>query len=142
MRGDAGAGEIRIRSRVLQRMIRHARQEAPLECCGLLSGLGDEIDRAHPLTNQSRSRTQFSVPPAELFCFFKELRESGRIHLGIYHSHPASSCLPSAKDVKEFHYPEASYWIISLEGATPKVCCYLWQGGGFRETAFRVEPPR
>ena len=34
-----------IDRKVLEQMIQHARHTYPLECCGLLSGLGEAIDR-------------------------------------------------------------------------------------------------
>lgn len=121
-------------------MIQHARHTYPLECCGLLSGSGEAIDRVRKTSNQSRSSKEFSVPPEELFAFFKELRQTGRRHLGIYHSHPWSESLPSDRDEAECHYPEVSYWIISLKTDEPDVGCFKWHQGGFERVPFRVVP--
>lgn len=131
---------VSIRAGVLEQMIQHARRAYPRECCGLLSGLGDAIDGARQTLNQSPGSRQFSVPPEQLFSFFRELRQKGRRHLGIYHSHPRSESLPSARDELEFHYPEISYWIISLEKDEPEVGCFKWDRGGFERIAFEVVP--
>jgi proteasome lid subunit RPN8/RPN11 len=127
-----------IHWKVLDQMIKHARHAYPLECCGLLSGSGEAIDGALQTSNQSRSSQEFSVPAEELFAFFKELRQRGRRHLGIYHSHPRSEGLPSALDQFEYHYPEVSYWIISLKEDEPKIGCFKWRQGEFERVSFRV----
>jgi proteasome lid subunit RPN8/RPN11 len=131
---------VSIHPRVLEQMIQHARRAYPRECCGLLSGFGEAIDGARQTPNQSRSSRQFSVPPEQLFAFFRELRQKGRRHLGIYHSHPRSESLPSARDEEGFHYPEVSYWIISLKEDEPEVGCFKWHRGGFERIAFEVIP--
>ena len=119
-------------------MIEHARRAYPRECCGLLSGSAETIDHARPTPNQCDSATRFSVPAQELFAFFKELRQTGRRHLGIYHSHPRSEGLPSARDESEFHYPEVSYWIVSLQEDEPDVGCFQWRRKDFEKVPFRV----
>ncbi len=129
---------VRIHSKVLEEIIEHARRVCPLECCGLLSGSAETIDEARPTPNQWDSPTRFSVPSQELFAFFKELRQTGRRHLGVYHSHPRSEGLPSARDEAEFHYPEVSYWIISLQGDEPDVSCFQWRRKAFEKVPFQV----
>ena len=129
---------VSIHWKVLEQMIQHARDAYPLECCGLLSGSGETIDQARQTSNQSRNSQQFSVPAEELFAFFKELRQTGRRHLGIYHSHPRSESLPSARDEAECHYPEVSYWIISLKEEEPDIGCFKWRQGGNERVPFRV----
>ncbi len=119
-------------------MVEHAHREYPLECCGLLSGSGWEIDGIRETGNQRQSRSEFSIPVEELFAFFRELRRSGREHLGIYHSHPTSRSLPSSRDVAEFHYPGVSYWIVSLKGEEPDVRCFRWDERDFKNVDFEV----
>ena len=58
--------------------------------------------------------------------------------MGIYHSHPNSGVIPSPHDVAGFHYPEASYWIISLRKSRPDIHCFRWVKMGFEEVAFSV----
>ena len=45
----------------------------------------------------------------------RRIRESGQALLGVYHSHPRTAAYPSASDVEMAFYPEAFYFIISLE---------------------------
>lgn len=132
---------VQIDGKVLEKMVGHARREYPLECCGLLSGSGWKIDGIRPTANQRQSREEFFVPVEELFVFLKELRRNGQEHLGIYHSHPTSESLPSSRDVAEFHYPEVSYWIVSLEGEEPDVRCFRWDKTDFKNVDFEVYGP-
>ena len=119
-------------------MVEHARREYPLECCGLLSGSGGNIDGIRATGNKRRSREEFFVPVEELFAFFRGLRRSGKEHLGIYHSHPTSRSRPSTRDVAEFHYPEVSYWIVSLKGTEPDIRCFCWDQRDFKNVDFEV----
>jgi proteasome lid subunit RPN8/RPN11 len=43
------------------------------------------------------------------------MRELGQSMIGIYHSHPRSAPYPSPTDVAMAFYPDAFYFIISLE---------------------------
>lgn len=132
---------VTIRADVLDGMVEQARQQAPLECCGLLTGKDGLIDRAVPMANAAASATRFEVAPQDLFDFFRQVRRSSRRLMGIYHSHPASPAVPSQRDIDEFRYPEATYWIISLAQEPPSIRCWRWVRMGFREVNYRREHP-
>jgi len=106
---------VRIKKDVLNQMIQHAQQEAPLECCGLLLGEHGLISNLHRMNNHLRSAVRFEIAPRDLFEFFRGLRTIGQSHLGIYHSHPASDAYPSATDVQEAFYSDCSFFIVSLK---------------------------
>jgi proteasome lid subunit RPN8/RPN11 len=74
------------------------------------------ITEAHPLRNDAdRPETRYFASPEDLFSAMRRIREAGRVLLGIYHSHPRGQPYPSAADVEMAFYPEAVYFIISLE---------------------------
>lgn len=88
----------------------------PLECCGLLSGENGLITDIHPLRNDAeKPETRYFATPEELFAAMRHIREDGQSLLGVYHSHPRTPAYPSASDVEMAFYPEAYYFIISLE---------------------------
>jgi proteasome lid subunit RPN8/RPN11 len=94
----------------------HALKSRPAECCGLLSGRVEVITEIHPLRNEAETpETRYFATPEDLFAAMRRIRESGQILLGVYHSHPRSPAHPSASDVEMAFYPEAFYFIISLE---------------------------
>ena len=88
--------EIRIRAEILEEMIRHARREPEIECCGLLAGRDGVITQIFPTENALASATAYEIAPQELFQLFRRLREEGLQHLGQYHSHLRSENFPSA----------------------------------------------
>ena len=94
----------------------HARREHPAECCGLLSGSNGMITDIHRLRNDAdKPETRYFATPEELFAAMRRIRESEQVLLGVYHSHPRTPAYPSASDVEMAFYPEAFYFIISLE---------------------------
>jgi [CysO sulfur-carrier protein]-S-L-cysteine hydrolase len=94
----------------------HAFQARPSECCGLLSGANGVITNIHPLRNDAdKPETRYFATPEELFAAMRRIRDAGQKLLGVYHSHPKTPAYPSASDVEMAFYPEAFYFIISLE---------------------------
>jgi [CysO sulfur-carrier protein]-S-L-cysteine hydrolase len=107
---------IRITKPVEQAIQDHARREHPAECCGLLSGSNGLITDIHQLRNDAdKPETRYFATPEELFAAMRRIRESGQALLGVYHSHPRTPAYPSQSDVEMAFYPEAYYFIISLE---------------------------
>ena len=109
------AGAVRIQRKILERMAAEARRAPREECCGLLAGRDGVISEIFPARNALGSATEFEIAPEELFRIFREMREAGLEHLGIYHSHPAGPGEPSRRDVERAFYPEAAYFVISEE---------------------------
>ena len=94
----------------------HAQRESPAECCGVLSGANGLITDIHPLRNDAdKPETRYFATPEELFAAMRRIREAGQSLLGVYHSHPRTPAYPSSADVEMAFYPEAVYFIISLE---------------------------
>jgi len=98
---------------IVEEMLRHARSEPGVECCGLLAGAGGVITRIFPAKNALASPTAYEVAPQELFQLFRRMREEELEHLGIYHSHPATENVPSPRDIELAAYPNEAYFIIS-----------------------------
>lgn len=132
-----------IKAEILCRMVQHAVLTRPYECCGMLISKGSVVDGIYPCENEAQSQTRFAIAPRQLFEFFRNVREQKANFAGIYHSHPDGDPIPSHRDIREFHYPEASYWIISLRRARPSVGCYRWDvDSGFVPIAFQIVSDR
>jgi proteasome lid subunit RPN8/RPN11 len=124
---------------VYEQILSHARQEAPKECCGLLSGQRDIITRRHPMKNVLESEVQYSIDPKALFQFFKELRAAGLQHLGIYHSHLSSEAFPSQTDIEQAFYPDCIYLIISMKvPSAPVLRAFRITGQGVTEQELQI----
>ena len=138
---------IEIRSEVIAEMIEHARQDAPLECCGLLLGVPGspgQIEGSVRTRNVRESVRTYLIDPAEHLAVMKRARAEGRAVLGAYHSHPRSPAVPSPTDLAEAHYEEFLYIIVSLaHQAAPDVRGYRLSGRNFVPvTLVRVEHQR
>ncbi len=104
----------------------HARESAPRECCGLLFGDGDVVDRVVRGRNvHPTPETRYEIDPAQL----REAIAGGdddtdRYLVGIYHSHPRTEPKPSEFDVANARWPEQVYVLTSLRFEPPEVFAY------------------
>jgi proteasome lid subunit RPN8/RPN11 len=96
-------------------MVKHAKQESPLECCGILGGKKGVVEKAFELQNAERSAIRYSMSPQEQLVVFEEMEKKSMEMIAIYHSHPHTIPFPSETDVKLAFYPEVSSIIISLK---------------------------
>jgi [CysO sulfur-carrier protein]-S-L-cysteine hydrolase len=107
---------INITEEVRAAIEQQALESSPNECCGLLAGSVNLILAAHPLRNQAdHPESNYFASPEELFQAMRRMRGAGQEMLGIYHSHPRTAAYPSPTDVEMAFYPDAIYFIISLE---------------------------
>jgi proteasome lid subunit RPN8/RPN11 len=137
------ADEIRVRAEILDGMIRHARREPEMECCGLLAGREGVVTHIFPTTNAHASAKSYEIPPQELFQIFRRLRENGLQHLGHYHSHLHSENFPSASDIAQAYYPVQAYFIISPQAGAPRpVRAFLIRDGNVQELKIDIAAAR
>jgi proteasome lid subunit RPN8/RPN11 len=114
-------------------MIRHAGEQAPVEACGLLVGVGVEVTDSYRLTNVDASSEHFSLDPKEQFAVIKDIRPKGWDVLAVYHSHPETPARMSQEDLRLALAPEMRYVIVSLAGEEPQVKCFtVWEGRPLR----------
>ena len=119
------------------RLIAHAREEAPHECCGYLrvtDGVVEEVFRA---VNERHSPYGYELDPESLFAV-NDLDDEG-FEVGVYHSHPRSPAEPSQTDINLARYPRWTYWIVSLSGDEPQVRAWRIADGRVDEEAVEVD---
>ena len=114
------AGTIQVRAEILEEMLRHARREPKIECCGLLAGRDGIVAAIFPAKNALASTTAYEIAPQELFRLFRNMREERLEHLGLYHSHLAGENIPSARDIGQAYYPDQAYFIVSPRAEAPR----------------------
>jgi [CysO sulfur-carrier protein]-S-L-cysteine hydrolase len=135
------ADSVRVREKILEEMLLHARREPRTESCGLLAGRDGLINEIFPATNALASATAYEIAPRELFALFRTLREKGLTHLGQYHSHLASDNFPSPSDIEQAGYPDQAYFIVSLRAdAVKPVRAFSIRDGLVRELEIDVTP--
>lgn len=104
-----------IKESFLAQIIKQCILEFPNETCGILSGIGSQVQKVYAMANTEKSPSFYFMDGREQLKVIKDIRSLGQTMLAVYHSHPRSPAYPSAHDVELALYPEASYVIISLE---------------------------
>lgn len=105
----------------LERILAHAVEAKPNECCGLIGGQDQAARTTYPMQNVAQNpQLAYEAAPEDLFAAQREMRERGEQLLGIYHSHPRSAQpAPSHTDVRLAYYPQAVYFIVGFDNDQP-----------------------
>lgn len=112
-------------------MVAHARDSAPLECCGLLLGRASEvIDLVRTRNVADQPERRYRIDPADHFRVIRDARQAGLDVVGAYHSHPRSPAIPSATDGAE-GFSSFLFVIVGLVGDSPGVTAWHWVDGNF-----------
>ena len=141
-------------------MRRHASEEYPAECCGLLTEGADGI-HVHPCENiqdslhakdpesyPRDSRIAYYIDPQRLFDVVRQAEAAGGRLLGIYHSHVDTEAYFSDEDKQramawdEPAYPGVAYVVFSVyESEVLGYKCFMWSDGerDFVEVCSRQE---
>ena len=128
-----------IEKHYIDEMIAHARQEAPLECCGVLGGRDGRVLKLYQATNAEHSRYRYNIGSQELFRINRECEKNGWQFLAIYHSHPDGAAYPSPTDVERASWPESLYFIVSLSSPEkPEVRAFRIRDGEVTEEAIEI----
>jgi desampylase len=127
---------VSVASFAVAEMVRHAREAAPAECCGLLLGHGDTIVEAVRTRNIAAVPTRFLIDPKDHIDRRRDARQRGLDVIGFYHSHPRSPALPSETDRAEATYPNHLYFIVSLAADEPDVRLFRCAEGNFLPVPF------
>ena len=132
---------LRMASHAAGAIAAHARASAPEECCGLLVGTGDRVERAVPTRNLRASRDRYLVDPAEHFAARRAARAEGLAVVGAYHSHPDGPLRPSAVDLAEAFETGFVYVIAGPGPAGPPggLAAFRFTGTGFEALDLDVE---
>jgi proteasome lid subunit RPN8/RPN11 len=134
-----------VPARLHDAMLRHALDERPLECCGLLAGtVADGVGRVverYPLVNAAASPVNYEAEGRSLFEAHRALWGRGLDVVAVYHSHPTSPPVPSKTDLaRNGHGEHAVHLIVSLKGEAPSVRGWWLTETDYREAEWAVEP--
>jgi [CysO sulfur-carrier protein]-S-L-cysteine hydrolase len=125
---------------ILDAMLAHCRQEAPLEACGFLAGHPPRVCAIYTMHNALASPTRYMADEHDLSRGYQYLRTRRLEILALYHSHPASSPVPSRTDLEQNYYGGVPRIIVSLRAESPEVG--VWQLGpdSYEEVPWTVIP--
>jgi proteasome lid subunit RPN8/RPN11 len=127
-----------IRQSAIAEMIKHAREERPRECCGLLVGVPSRVLAARRATNLSADPNRFLIDPKAHIDARREGRADGTEVVGFYHSHPHSPPVPSPTDLAEAWYPDHLYAIVGFAGEVAEMRIYELREAQFIQLAVAV----
>ena len=105
---------ITISREIVEEMEKHAREEYPRECCGMLAGREKVITKLFKTKNIAKSIDEYELDPLEQVKAFEEIDRLSLKLLGVYHSHPDHPCYPSGLDRSQAFYPDTLFFIVSL----------------------------
>ncbi len=125
-----------LAGKVAKRLLAEAQEAFPCEYSALLAGRDATVTAHLPLRPEMQARHVFRWDGHSLLRALREIREADLQWLGVIHSHPHSPPIPSRADAQGWHYPELSYWILSLHADKPDLRVYQWGVGAFRECSF------
>ncbi len=126
---------MRIRAAAVEGLLAEAQLRRPEEACGLFGGAPGQIDTFYPLPNVDKSPLTYQMDPASILTVLRQMERAGQSLVGIGHSHPATVAEPSATDIRQAHYPQCLYLIVSLRAKTPEVRAF-W----IDQSSARAEP--
>jgi proteasome lid subunit RPN8/RPN11 len=127
-----------IERQIIDKLIEHARKDAPLEACGYLAEKDGIVSMHFPLTNIDASAEHFSLGPSEQFSAIRKIRDLGLKMYAVYHSHPQSPARPSVEDIRLAYDPEIHYVIVSLQNDTATVASFKIKNGTVTEENIEI----
>jgi proteasome lid subunit RPN8/RPN11 len=135
--------DLEIPEDLLNRIIEHARQEYPLEGCGILGGRIGKITDFYPVVNTKKSSSCYLMEPEEQLRVFQEIEKKGLEVSAIYHSHLHTAAFPSQRDVDNAFYPDSLILIISLKNQeAPQIEAFQVGEGRIEKKAIKVMKAR
>ena len=130
---------MRIPRSIYEEMLRHAREDAPNECCGLIGGDDGEARTLYRARNAEASPYRYNLDPQDQFRIMTEMEERGEELSAIYHSHTGSPAYPSQTDINLAAYPDTLYLILSLAEGEQDLRGFQIEDGEVTEVDLVVE---
>jgi [CysO sulfur-carrier protein]-S-L-cysteine hydrolase len=142
-REHPGPAAVRLPAEIADLIVAHVRDAVPNEACGIIVGdrpasEGGVATRWVPLRNAFASPARYSIDPDDLLRLTIETDDADEVFWAIVHSHVASPARPSPTDVRESHYPDALYILVSL-GPEPGIRAWRILDGAVHEVELSID---
>jgi len=136
---------MKLNRTVIDKIYKHALEEYPDECCGIITGTAGN-QTAHPCENiQNRLRaedpvryrrdahTAYTIDRSEFDGIIASARQRGNDVIALYHSHCDHESYFSEEDVAaqtvfgEPEFPDAFHVVVSvMNGSIHDINCFQW----------------
>jgi [CysO sulfur-carrier protein]-S-L-cysteine hydrolase len=125
---------------MLDEIARHAHEEAPNECCGMIGARDGEAVSLYRARNAEQSPLRYVVHPQDQFRIMEQMDDRGEELGAIYHSHTRSAAYPSQTDINLAEgWPDPLYLICSIAApGSPEVRAYTIRDGSVEEVELDV----
>jgi len=132
---------MRIAQSLIDEIVTHARDDAPNECCGLVSGKQGAATEVFRARNEMASPLAYNVHPQDLLRITDAIDERGEELAAIYHSHTKSPAEPSQTDINlAANWPDPVYLICSIaDPEQPVVRGWHLRDGAVAEVELTIE---
>jgi [CysO sulfur-carrier protein]-S-L-cysteine hydrolase len=132
---------VRIARELVDQIVVHAREDAPNECCGLISGADGRPTRVYRARNAEESPLRYMIHPTDQLRIMTEIEERGEEIAAIYHSHTKTAAVPSQTDINlAENWPEPLYLICSLaDPEAPDLRGFAIRDGGVDEVELEID---
>ena len=125
---------LRIGKQHANSMVAHALEDAPIECCGILSGKDGVVSHVYRIANKAPSPFRYLMDPQEFLNADRDSERNGWEFLAFYHSHTHSPAYPSQTDVRmalESGWLDVCYVLVSLENTSaPQIRAFRIKDSG------------
>lgn len=149
-RPHPGPSRASLPASIRDAIVAHARAAVPNEACGIVVGDRPAADggvatRWVPLRNALASPYRYAIDPDDLLRLTIETDDADEVFWAIVHSHVASPARPSPTDLRESHYPDALYLLVTLAPAEaapdegPGVRAWRIVDGGVHEVQLAID---
>jgi proteasome lid subunit RPN8/RPN11 len=124
---------------VREEMLAHVNGDPEREVCGLLGGEGRRASRYYPAVNIApEPAREFLLEPGAQIAAMRAMRERGESLLGIFHSHPDSPAVPSARDLAMAAYPDTIYVIAAPGQDRIDLNAFYYDGYDFAQIDIQI----
>lgn len=124
--------ELTITREVIKRLFHDGKEALPYEFSALLAGQDAAITHCFANPGSQIAPHTFVWEGRPFIQALRLIQDAGLQWLGVVHTHPLTPPVPSARDLAGWHYPQLSYWIISLARQDcPRLQLFQLQGGRF-----------
>jgi proteasome lid subunit RPN8/RPN11 len=132
--------DMRIPVALYDRIVAHAREEAPNECCGVVASRGEDVVEVYRAVNAEQSPLRFRIDPKEQIQLHNKIEGAGLDMGAIYHSHTRTEPRPSQTDINfAKEWPGVLWIIVGLAGAEPEVRTWRIDDGRVTDAELVVE---
>jgi proteasome lid subunit RPN8/RPN11 len=149
-RQHPGPASVSLPGAMRDAIVAHARAAVPNEACGIIVGdrpaaAGGVATRWVPLPNPLASPYRYAIDPQDLLRLTIETDDADEVFWAIVHSHVTSPARPSPTDLRESHYPDALYLLVSLAPSEagpdgePGVRAWRIVEGGVHEVGLTID---